>query len=279
MAVPRVYKSITAHQKLCEFAESFMIEYRQELVDALSEVFRKDAGEGESVPDVLPFVNAMMLRLRRSLEVLLGAETKHLDEVGNDATHRRDRDEAAASLRRIVTDLRGLFRSSFGLEEAQAVGFEAEIAQDPVSLVRQTSRLLDNLRRADLVLPPSKLEGVTVTPELVAAQIVPRLEALRGSVGQATRELGRVQGTQVAKDRALADFRGTYVLFLRILQGTFRLAGHDELAVRLRRAARRVSRTPDEGESPEPGAGEPGQGEPEEGEPGEGEPSDPAPAG
>lgn len=272
MAVPRVYKSITDHQKLCEFADSFMESYRLDLDEGLARLFREDAGDEGPVPELLPFVDALRTRLRRSLDELLVAEKEHLDELSGDATYRSIRDGSATSLRRTLIDLRGLFRSSFGLEMAQAVGFENEIAQDPLALARQTERLLANLRKPDLELPPSQYAGVAVTPGLIVDGVEPQYEELRRAIDQVTRELGRAQGTQVAKDQALVRFRQTYVQFLRILQGAFRLAGKPELAARLRRSLPGSGRSRLDGDVP--GDGGPGEGEPPSGEPGEGEPSD-----
>lgn len=245
MALPRVSKVITAHQKLCEFVEWFVKTYRQELAEALAEVFQQDTEEGQTTPDVLPFVDGLLRRLRSALNDLIEAEKVHLDELADDAGYRKLRDDAVTDVRRVVLDLRGLFRAAFGPIKAQEAGFEKEVASDPVALLRQTNRLLDNLGRDDLDLPPSQYEGVTVTPALFVTQLEPQVKVLREAMNHVVQEEGEAQGTQVAKNRALQAFAETYVLFLHILQAAFRMAGKPELAARLRRTVRRSRRSGD----------------------------------
>lgn len=250
MAIPNVYKSITDHQKQCEFAESFMKDNREDLGAALSRVFAQDISEGDSVPDVLPFMDALLLRLRRSLEVLTEAEKVHLNELDGHAVYRVLRDEAVATLRRHLVNLRFLFRSSYGQTKAEDMGFDREIAQDPIALLRQARRLLGNLQDPELTLPASEFAGVAVTPASIAEQLASHVGELREALTEVNDDLGRSQRTLVSKDRAVASFRQTYALFLVILQSGFRLGGDQEMASRLRRSVRR-SRSRSDGTVPD----------------------------
>lgn len=252
MAVPQVSKMITDRQRQCEFAEEFVLYHRPALVEAIDLLAQQDLEEGQPVPDVAGVADWLSRRLRRTFTGLTEAERRHLDEIANDAQYRERRDLAVNDLSAMLFDLRAIFRGAFGNAKAQEAGFERRIAQRPLALIRQTRRILGKLRDPGYELPPSRHTAVAVTRESVVESLEPPAQELRDAVTRVTREQTKVQGTQVAKDAAMADFDETYLLFVRILVAVFRLAGQRELAARLELSVRRRAQTPEETADPAP---------------------------
>ena len=69
-----------------------------------------------------------------------------------------------------------------------------------------------------------------MTPEPMADQLRPYLRELRDAIDGVTEDLARVQGTKVAKARAMDAFDQTFGQVARTLVEAFRLAGKPELA-------------------------------------------------
>ncbi len=245
MAVPRVSKTITSRQKTCELVESFVGAHRPELTESLELLFQQDAEEGQPTPDVPVFIDGMLRRLNGSFNELVVAEQKHLDELSDDRTHRDNRDEAVGALREVLIDMRDAFRVAFGFAKSEEMGFERNVAEDPLALSRQTHRLLENLRKPELELSP-KYEGiVTVNPAGAGDLIDGRRQKLRDALDHVIREQSEAHGTQVAKDQKLAAFNQTLSLFLNMVESAFKLAGKHELAARLRPTIRRLAASRD----------------------------------
>jgi len=266
MAVPQVSKMITDRQRQCEFVDQFVVTHQPAVVEALVQLFTLDVEEGQASPDVVGFVNALVLRLRRAFADLVDTELRHLEELANDGVFRDLRDRAAQALREVLSDWRTLFRVAFGERKAEEVGFERRIAQQPLALLRQARRILTKLGDVAFELPAPRIDGVVVTREKAIEHLEEPVRQLRQAMDDLTRELSRAHGTQVAKDRALAYFDEVYGLFVRLLQSTFRLAEKPDLAERLPLRLSRRSGSPEAGgEPPDPAPEAPEEAVPEEG--------------
>jgi hypothetical protein len=241
---------VTDRQRQCEFVDWFVVKHREVLVGALVQLFQRDAGEGQPVPDVVVFVDALVLRLRRAFAELKDAEERHNTELANDGVNRERRDVSEQSLRDVMTDWRSLFRVTHGLRKAAEVGFERRIASHPLAMLRQADRILTQLKDPELVHPAT--EGVAVTHETTIAKLDATSKALRQAMDDLTGGLTKTAGALVAKDAAMEHFDEVYRLFVNLLRSAFRLAGKHELANRLTlRLSRRSRRSDNEQTSPE----------------------------
>ncbi len=257
MAIAKVLRTITKPQKLCEFVEQFVTTYRELLAEAMTAFFKQDLEEGQEPPDALAFVDGLLRRLRGAYQELLEAEEKHLNERANDGTFRKLRDDAVTALREVTLDMRRIFRVAYGEEKTEEFGFERGIDPQPLPLLRQTQRILGNLRDPDMPLPEPRYPNIgEAERESVVGHLEPLYHKLREAMNNLTHEEAKAQGTQVDKDQALAGFNRTYSLFVNILESAFELAGHRELAGRLRRTLpRRSSPAGEEAEAPSPDTG------------------------
>ena len=240
MANPTISKMVTDRQRRCEFVDWFVKTYREEVTEALELVLRaEDDSEAPSEGSLTTHLDQLLRRLKRALEDLIAAERTHLDEVANDAAPRGRRDEAAAVLRRVLFDLRNLFRGAYGREKAEEIGFERRIAPDPLALLRQVQRLRDHLRGP---FPSPRYPGLEIPAEPALGAVETPLRELREAIDEVHYERGKVQGTKIAKDRAMKAFDETYLQIVRMLVPSFRLAGKHQLADQIPMSLRRRTR-------------------------------------
>ena len=238
MTIPKVSKMITDRQKRYEFVQSFATTHRDVLAEALSQLL----DENLPGPGAASYLDGLMRRLGRTLEDLVRAEQKHLDELGNDAALRKRRDTAVSELRQDLFHMRDLLRGVYSRATAEELGLERRIAPHPLALLRQGRRIESRLRDPGLRHLAPRFPGVTVTGESLAAAIKPRLRELREAIDDVTRDEGKAEGTKVEKDKAMNVFDGTYQHVVRTLVEAFHLAGKPELAARIPTSLRRRSR-------------------------------------
>lgn len=237
MTVPRTSKMVTDRQKRYELVVELVGSQREDLIDALNLRLR---GGGQSLPpaDVSAYLAGLTGCLGRSFEELIRTERIHLDELSGDAARRRRRDEAVSELRRVLFGMRSLLRGAFGDLLTQKLGFEKRLDPHPLPLLRQGLRIEDGLRDPGVV-PEPRFRGVTLDLESLADEIRPYLRELREAIDGVTEDFAKVQGTKVAKDRAMDAFDRTFGQVARTLVEAFRLAGKPELASRIPTGLRR----------------------------------------
>ena len=246
MAVPKASKMITDRQRQCEFVDWFVVNHREALVTALVLLFQQDLEEGEPAPDVMVFLSSLVRRLRRAFRELVETEQRHLGEIANDGIYRDRRDETVPAVREVVLFWRHAFRTAYGARKTEETGFERRISDQPLTLLRQSERILSNAKDPAFELVPA--EGTQADREVLIRQLEPLVQQLRQFMDALTSELTKAHGTKVAKDQAMGHFDQVYRIFVNLVQPAFRLAGYHELAERL---TLKVARRSDTTEAPE----------------------------
>lgn len=219
------------------------------------------AGEGP-VPDYLLVLQALGAKLAQTREELTAADQRHRDEVSDDDEHREKRDEAARELNRQILKLRDSFTGIYGATARKTLGFDDRTARDPMPLLAQGQRLLDNLRHPGLQLPAPQTPGIEVDLALILPPLETAVETLRVAIQDVAREKTEADLTLVSKNEALAAFDDTFLWVARALAALYSLAGEYELAARVRPSRRRPGRTETVDDQPEPGTSDEAQEEP-----------------
>jgi hypothetical protein len=175
------------------------------------------------------------------------AERLHLDEIANDGVFRDRRDAAVQAVRDAVFFWRTAFRTAYGDRKAEETGFENRISDHPLTLLRQTLRILSRLKDAAFELP-TPAEGTNADRDAATRKLETPVQQLRQSMDDLTSEQTKAHSTKVAKDQAMEHFDEVYRIFVSLFRPAFRLAGYHELAERL---ALKPARRPDQAEAPE----------------------------
>ena len=199
---------------------------------------------GETMPCILMIFQLLMRVLASARERLVSAAAVHLKEIDGDNKARRRREELRERLekkgRRLRDVLDALFGSGSGLELA---GLDRRTAQESVDVLAQTERILDRFGDKGPAAGEPELAGFEVTPKALIEDLAPDYDELSKLVDELGREDRKSDATLIAKDEAMREFDRVFRLTAGIVAAFFSLAGHEELARRVRPSSRRAGRT------------------------------------
>jgi hypothetical protein len=211
--------------------------------------------KGEEMPDLALLSELLERMLASRAQGMETADSKHNDELADDAEPRAERDEASGELYAQVVDIKQSTAKLFGDTWVTKLGFPAEIPQDPGALARLAGEIKKALGEAKL--PKPRIRGVKsfdVDPWI--EDIDKPLKRLKKALGDVQREAREGQTTLIAKTRAVAAYDEGFSTGTSFAGALLRLVGEKEHAERLRPSAKRPGTLETEEES-EPVADEP----------------------
>ncbi len=233
-------KMVADRQKLSESLEASAHTHAADVHQRANDVFSAVLAEGETVPD-LEILQVLAGRLiARARTHMVAVDRVHLDEVVKDRSLRRQRDDAAAGLRRTILRIRDSFDGAYGRSRCEEIlGFGTRIPQDPMLLRQLAATGVEYLNAPGFELPPMELEGINWSPELFASQLQAPLEILEDAQAQLSREDRKSNKTIQLKNQAIGDFDDVSRRGAKFLEGLYTLVREDLLAARVRPSDRR----------------------------------------
>ena len=187
-----------------------------------------------SVAEMLTLIGQV---LGRSSGAYREADAAHTSETSSDGAARSARDEAAATLHDRLLRTESLVRGAFGAQASTSMGLEVAWASRPDLLLGQARNAAALVKGAEPGKPVAP--GVKVDLEAVATDIEDACEVLETSLTNVVREERAAQGTFQKRQKAAADWEQHYHAVSEIFTGLCMLAGHDELAARVKPVARK----------------------------------------
>lgn len=245
-------KPVIRHQRFAAALRSSFETHEDALLEGLQERLGPLLGEG-AVIDAYKTVHQFFLdALAAREDSMVAADEAHLAEEMDDRHPRRLRDQAAL---RVVTVLVGIRRAAtghFGVDGAEEfLNLVGRTGQDPVTLFRQGTRVMERLRSTELAPPTSALSDGMPDREGWAARLEPALTALEealDTVGHEERELALTRATKAA---AVEAFQQDSRALARTLEWIMVLAGRRDLSEEVRPGRlNRRARAAAEGENP-----------------------------
>ncbi|WP_441289159.1 hypothetical protein ACSRUE_46555 [Sorangium sp. KYC3313] len=218
-----------------------------ELEALLSPHLRK----GEKMPDVSLFTHIVARALAEARDRMVAADEAHQAELADDAAPREARDEAAAALYTELTELREWLTGLYGAAALARLGFTDATPRDPAQLERFAGEVARALGARDL--PKPRRKGIRWDTEETVLRIEGLRGALRGHLKDVAREAREAEATLLAKTAAIAAYDDRFSRAATFLVGLFRLAGHPELAARVRPSSRRPGQIEADAPPAEPG--------------------------
>lgn len=207
--------------------------------------------DGEVVPDFRVLTRLISRALADANSAMVLADEAHHTELADDAAPRGARDQVAAALYNELTELREWLTGVFGAGVDRRFGFSDLTPRDPVPLERFAGEVTTAL--ATQPLPAPRRTGVTWSP----SESIHTLEALRaelrGHLKDVAREVREAHATLIAKNTAMATYDERFICVATALNGLFRLAGHTDLAARVRPSTRRAGQTESDTEAEDGG--------------------------
>ncbi len=233
-------KMVADRQKLSESLEASAFTHAADVNQRANDVLSAVLAEGETVPD-LEIIQILTGRLiAKARTHMVTVDRVHLDEIVKDRGLRRQRDKAAASLRRTVLRIRDSFDGAYGPGRCEEIlGFGTRIPQDPMLLRQLAAAGIEYLTAPGFELPPMELEGVVWSPELFANQLQAPFESLGAAQTQLSREDRKSNKTIKRKNEAIRDFDDVYRRNAKFFEGLYTLVHEDLLAARVRPTDRR----------------------------------------
>ncbi len=220
---------------------SKMVTDRQKSAEAVAMVGKAQASAlakaaplaGDAVPDLVQ-------QLEAARDGMVAADEAHERELADDPAERDARDAAAMALGSRLVELRELVAGLFGAATAREL-FAQETPRDPVVLSRFAGEVASQLAGAKL--PPSRLRGVVLDTGSLADELRGLRATLNARLEAVARETREAQVTLEAKNRAIAEYDRVFRSVATVLSGLLDLAGHAELAKKVRPSSRRPGQT------------------------------------
>jgi hypothetical protein len=206
--------------------------------------------KGEKAPDFALVATALTRMLAGLHDAMVAADEAHERELGDDATPRNARDEAAARLGKLLVDLREILVGMFGAAKVKELGFGGTVPRDPVVLARYAGEIATAVRGSSMSKP--RIKGAEWKPAAVADQIEALRDVLDAALVDVGRETREAQATLEAKNKAIVALDAACGGVAEVLGGLLRLSGKAELAEKLWPVARRAAAAPGTPEEEEP---------------------------
>jgi hypothetical protein len=196
--------------------------------------------------------------LTRADKAVAAADLAHVTELSDDDEYRRQRDEAATTVREQLASIRDLLGGTFGKETLSAYALGEALPDNPQQLLGRAAATAKLLRTRPLTEKP-RYAGVTVQPKLLADDLLAAQASLQAALDATKREEREAQLTLEGKNRAAESWQQVYPAVSNALYGLYLLAGRKDLAERITPTARRRAGLPEEGDAPSAEGEEPGQ--------------------
>ncbi len=109
-------------------------------------------------------------------------------------------------------------------------------------MLRQGEIIREQLSSSDSELTPERWVKNSLAREEIAAELDGEIAELRIKVQRLVEQRKVVDTAKVRKDQTQEDFDRQFILIVRVLEATFRVAGETELADRIRPTVRQLGR-------------------------------------
>lgn len=212
--------------------------------------------KGEKQPDVALLLELCTRALDRSITQVVASDAANEAELADDAEPRERRDEISATLNADIIELKEIATGLLGPAVLKALRLQGTTPRDPLALLRYAEGVVGALRTVEL--PKSRVRGAKFHAEEWAQRLEETIAALSEALRDVAREAREAEGTQVAKNRALAEHDRIFGDVATLVSALLRMGGEVELAARVRPSVRRPGQTVEAAEGGEAAAPEGG---------------------
>ena len=243
----RTSKEVTDRQKSCQFLHTALVHQGIRISDRLLERIRPHLLEGDAEPSF----QTANIGLARQLEASM-ANLVHLDETLYETNARigelrKERDTTTERLIQQIVHLRQTLQGQYVAPKLERLGLGNKTYRLPVPLIRQANRLVATFQSPEIdQLLGEPFYGQTLAAQELVAELAPLSERLQDLLLQVDQSQRQIDESLVEKQRQLKLHDILFLQSARNFEALCRLAGEQELANRVRPAARRPGRPEDD---------------------------------
>ena len=257
------FKMITLSEKEVARIAGNAGTHAEMMARALTDRWRRYLPKEQQVIDVLQLQRCVHDDLHRLRVEIREIESEHLERLESARLGREVRDVAIPQLRARLIGIQRLFDGNFGAGSSTLVFGEetVSIPTDPFPLLRVGHFAHQRLTAPGFELPASRFEGVKIVPRSLAKSFEPPLAELDDALHGLEQV---VPATSVSLEKKLLKLRELQTqagIAARFLEALYFLAGHGEVARRVRLSTRRArdADANEDGSGANDGAGEAGE--------------------
>ncbi|RAL24683.1 hypothetical protein DL240_00290 [Lujinxingia litoralis] len=220
---------------------------------------------GFEAPEWRRFMDGQGDSLSELTERLWQKEAELAGERADDVEHRTARDEAAGRVLAMLSRTRSLLEAGDSAQ-VRRFGLDGELPRHPKALESFGQNVAKMLHEADLTF---EAMGLSIATRELAATLQSPIDVLRKELVTLNEEERKAERLLTERDALIEDWSRIYQAVAAIMEQLYRLAGHDELARRVRPTAHSALGvvSPGAGGEPDapasPGAAEPPAPQPE----------------
>ena len=205
----------------------------------LTDRWRRDLPPEQTIIDVLQLQLCVRDDLHRLRVQIREIEKEHLERLEIARLGREVRNVAIPQLRGRLIGIQRLFDGTYGAGSSTAVFGEdtVSIPTDPFPLLRLAHIARGRLVDPGFTLPESQFSGVEIVPASLAASFEPALLTLEQALEGLEENLPATNASLAKKIETLDELRRQAGVAARFLEALYALAGHIEIARRVRRSS------------------------------------------
>jgi len=238
-------KAVLDRQRAARTVASTAYTYSADAASRVKETLSRYAKPGEQVPDIQLLVRLVGRMIASENEALGRADAAHEVELADDAEPRKQRDETAERVRRILADLRTAVETTYGGVGLPRLHLSEAIPSDPSTLAMLARTVLVDLRDDTIKLPAPRRRGLSLDRSAFAEEIAADLPQLDKALAAVAREAREAEVTARARRLAMEANDRAFQRGAAYLSATFTLAGLDELAEKVKPSTAQPGQTQD----------------------------------
>jgi hypothetical protein len=209
------------------------------------ESIRQALPDGESPPDFYRPLRLYADRLVGKCDLMAGADSKHHEAAADSAKLLQASEEAMAVVKANILGLRGFCIGIVGEDSLRELALDYNVAQDPKRVLTQGQMVYDRFYKPDLELLPIRLIKEPVDPKVLVEDLGKSNTILDLAVKAHVKQRKVVDTAYVLKKQTMKEFNVEFGPTAQYFEATFRVAGHTELADRIRPTVRQLQREED----------------------------------
>lgn len=231
-------KEVTGREASAESVASAAETHATEVAKAFVAKFKQHVPKKTEVPDVGVLLRTLAKALRVQAADLIEKSAQHDAELADDAAPREARDTATTELVQAMVTIRSVCEATYGRAGLKALGIDGRTPTDSKAIKEHAQNFVSQLKDPKVKLPPPQ-DGVSIDRAVWIAKVEKWLPVLAQARTDVAREESEADATLNAKNKSMDAFDELFGVVAAFTSSMLDLIGEDDLAARVKPAARR----------------------------------------